>query len=170
MLHERQYAGGLLGAGVNQGAPQTVRGVTNIFPKDLGRAEDGNGSFNPGARVVVHPTAPIARKFGDRRAPQRAVEFDVAPDEFFTVQRYMERNGAGSVVVSLGSFKDYNDAYAALMDRVPAGQRAEIRIMVPTRTDVFAIGSDGEDVIIGESLTWQPQSIADRLRLTETSR
>jgi hypothetical protein len=160
---------GLVARG-NAAGVQTVRGVTDIFPADIGRGEDGKDSFNPGARVIVYPTAPIGRKFGDRRAPQRAVEFDVAPHEFFAVQRYIERNGAGSVVVSVGSFKDYNDAYAALMDRVPAGQRAEIRIMVPTRTDVIAVGSDGEDVIIGESLTWQPQSIADRLRFTDTSR
>lgn len=159
-----------LGAGSNGTSVQTVRGVINIFPKDIGRGEDGESTFNPGVRAVVYPTAPIARKYGDRRAPQRAVEFDVAPDEFFAVQRYMGRHGAGSTVVSVGSFTDYGDAYAALIDRVPAGHRAEIRIMVPTRTDVFATGRDGEDVIIGESLTWQPQSIADRLRLTDMGR
>lgn len=158
------------GAGGNGARLQTVRGVMNIFPKDIGPGDDGKGSFNPGVRAVVYPTAPIARKYGDRRAPQRAVEFDVAPGEFFAVQRYTERHGAGSTTVSVGSFTDYNDAYAALVDRVPAGHRAEIRIMAPTRTDVFATGSDGEDVIIGESLTWQPQSIADRLRLTDTGR
>lgn len=161
--------GGLTAGGYGRGV-RTVRGVMNIFPKDIGRAEDGKGTFAPGVRAVVFPTAPIARKYGDRRAPQRAVEFDVASDEFFAVQRYLERNGAGSTVVSVGSFTDYNDAYAALTDRVPAGQRAEIRIMVPTRADVFATGRDGEDVIIGESLTWQPQPIADRLRLTDTGR
>jgi hypothetical protein len=159
-----------LAARGNAGGVQTVRGVTNIFPTDIGRGEDGKDSFRPGARAVVYPTAPIARKFGDRRAPQRAVEFDVAPDEFFAVQRYVERDGPGSVVVSVGSFTDYNDAYAALIERVPAGDRAGIRIMVPTRTDVFATGRDGADVIIGQSLTWQPQPIADRLRLTDTGR
>lgn len=148
----------------------TVRGVMNIFPKDLGHGEDGKGSFNPGVRAVVYPTAPIARKYGDRRAPQRAVEFDVAPDEFFSVQRYTERHGAGSTAVSVGSFTDYNDAYAALIERVPAGHRAEIRIMVPTRAEVFATAQDGGEVIVGESLTWQPQPIADRLRLTDTNR
>jgi hypothetical protein len=157
-------------AGENRPGPHTVRGVMNIFPKDIARGEDGNGSFNPGVRTVVYPTAPIARKFGDRRAPQRAVEFDIGPAEFFSVQRYTERNAAGSTAVSVGSFTDYNDAYAALLERVPAGHRAEIRIMVPTRTDVYATGPDGGEVIIGESLTWQPQPIADRLRLTDTNR
>jgi hypothetical protein len=157
-------------ADMGRTAIHTVRGVMNIFPKDISRGEDGVGSFNPGARAVVYPTAPIARKYGDRRAPQRAVEFDLGPDEFFSVQRYTERTGPGSTAVSVGSFIDYNDAYAALIERVPAGNRAEIRIMVPTQTEVFATGLDGEDVIIGESLTWQPQPIADRLRLTDTTR
>lgn len=149
---------------------QTVRGVMNIFPRDIGRGEDGSDRFTPGARAVVYPTAPIARKYGDRRAPQRAVEFDVAPDEFFTVHRYSERNVAGSTVVSVGNFTEYSDAYAALIDRVPTGHRAEIRIMTPTRAEVIATGRDGENVIIGESLTWQAQPIADRLRLVDLGR
>lgn len=157
-------------AGDNRSEPYTVRGVMNIFPKDIARAEDGTSIFSPGARAVVYPTAPIARKFGDRRAPQRAVEFDIGHAEFFSVQRYTERNAAGPTAVSVGSFTDYNDAYAALLEHVPAGHRAEIRIMVPTRADVYATGPDGEEVIIGESLTWQPQPIADRLRLTDTNR
>jgi hypothetical protein len=152
------------------GVQQIVRGVVNIFPKDIARGDDGTTTFSPGARTVVYPTAPIARKYGDRRAPQREVEFDVAADEFFTVQRYLERNGTGPTIVSVGSFTDYSDAYAALADSVPPGQRAEIRIMVPTRTAVFATGRDGEDVLIGESLTWQPQPIADRLRLADSIR
>jgi hypothetical protein len=149
---------------------QTIRGVMNIFPKDISRGEDGKANFNPGIRTAVYPTAPIARKFGDRRAPQRAVEFDIGPAEFFSVQRYTERNATSATAVSVGSFTDYNDAYAALLERVPAGHRAEIRIMVPTRTDVLATGPDGSEVIIGESLTWQPHPIADRLRLTDMSR
>lgn len=156
------------GSGVNRTELQTVRGVMNIFPRDIGRGEDGSARFNPGARTVVYPTAPIARKYGDRRAPQRAVEFEVAPDEFFTVHRYNERNVGGSTVVGVGSFTDYSDAYAALNDRVPAGHRAEIRVMSPTRAEVTATGRDGEEVIIGESLTWQAQSIADRLRLADS--
>jgi hypothetical protein len=145
---------------------QTVRGIMNIFPKDVAV----EGTFAPGVRAVVYPTAPLARKYGDRRAPQRAVEFDVRPDEFFTVQRYPERHAAGPSAVSVGSFTDYNDAYAALMDRVPAGHRAEIRIMVPTRADVLATGRDGGDVVVGQSLTWQPKPIADRLRLADLER
>lgn len=155
---------------MNHPAPQTVRGVADVFPKDLARDEAGKAAFRPGAHVVVYPTAAIARKFGDRRAPHRAVEFDVAPDEFFAVQRYIEQSGAGSMAVSVGRFKDYKDAYAALVEGVPDGQRADIKIMVPTRTDVVATGSDGEEVVIGESLTWQPRSIADRLRFTPTGR
>jgi hypothetical protein len=157
-------------AGRTVTGPQTLRGVMNIFPKDIGRGEDGKDTFNPGVRAVIYPSAPIARKNGDRRAPLRAVEFNMAPDEFFAVQRYTERHGAAPTAVGVGSFTDYNDAYAALIDRVPAGQRAEIRIMVPTRTEVFATGRNGEEVIIGESLTWQPQPIADRLRLTDAGR
>jgi hypothetical protein len=152
------------------GVQQTVRGVVNIFPKDIVRGDGGKATFSPGVRAVVYPTAPIARKCGDRRAPQREVEFDVASDEFFTVQRYLERNSSGPSSVSVGSFTDYSDAYAALADSVPPGQRAEIRIMVPTRTEVFATGRNGEDVLIGESLTWQPQPIAERLRLVELIR
>jgi hypothetical protein len=160
---------GLAAGGYGSGL-RTVRGVMNIFPKDIGQGEDGKGTFAPSVRAVVYPTAPIARKYGDRRAPQRAVEFDVASDEFFAVQRYLDRNGTGPTIVSMGSFIDYNDAYAALVDGVPSGGRAEIRIMVPSRTEVFATGRDGEDVLIGESLTWQPQPIADRLRLADTGR
>jgi hypothetical protein len=157
-------------AGGHGGEQRTVRGVVNIFPKDIGRGDDGTLTFSPGARTVIYPTAPIARKYGDRRAPQREVEFDMASDEFFTVQRYLQRNGTGPTIVSVGSFTDYSDAYAALADSVPPGQRAEIRIMVPTRSPVFATGRDGEDVLIGESLTWQPQPIADRLRLADSIR
>jgi hypothetical protein len=36
--------------------------------------------------------------------------------------------------------------------------------------EVIATGRDGEDVVIGESLTWQAQPIADRLRFSETGR
>jgi hypothetical protein len=149
---------------------RTVRGVMSIFPRDIGRGEDGKDRFNPGTRALVYPSAPIARKYGDRRAPQRAVEFEVAPDEFFAVHRYSERNVAGPVIVSVGSFIDYSDAYAALVDNVPAGNRAEIRIMTPTRAEVIATGKDGEDVVIGESLTWQARAIADRLRFTDLGR
>jgi hypothetical protein len=159
----------VLGAGERAGR-RTVRGVMSIFPRDIGRGEDGEDRFKPGARALVYPTAPIARKYGDWRAPQRAVEFEVAPDEFFAVHRYNERNAAGPTVVSVGSFTDYSDAYAALVDRVPAGNRAEIRIMTPTRAEVIATGKDGEDVVIGESLTWQARAIADRVRFVDPGR
>ena len=149
---------------------RTVRGVMSVFPRDIGRGEDGKDRFNPGTPALVYPTAPIARKYGDRRARQRAVEFEVAADEFFTVHRYSERNGAGSTAVSVGSFIEYSDAYAALVDRVPAGNRAEIRIMTPTRAEVIATGKDGEDVVIGESLTWQARGIADRVRFADPVR
>lgn len=160
---------GVLGAG-GRTERRTVRGVMSIFPRDIGRGEDGKDRFNPGTGALVYPSAPIARRYGDRRAPQRAVEFEVAPDEFFAVHRYSERNLSGFAIVSVGSFTDYSDAYAALVDRVPAGNRAEIRIMTPTRADVIATGKDGEDVVIGESLTWQARAIADRLRFTDLGR
>jgi hypothetical protein len=149
---------------------RTVRGVMSIFPRDIGRDEDGKDQFKPGTRALVYPTAPIARKYGDWRAAQRAVEFEVAPDEFFAVHRYNERNAGGPTMVSVGSFTDYSDAYAALVDRVPAGIRAEIRIMTPTRAEVIATGKDGEDVVIGESLTWQARAIPDRVRFVDPER
>jgi hypothetical protein len=142
----------------------------SVFPRDVGPGEDGKERFNPATRVLVHPTAPIARKYGDRRAPQRAVEFEVAADEFFTVHRYSAQNVAGSAAISVGSFIDYRDAYAALVDKVPAGNRGEIRIMTPTRADVVATGTAGEDVVIGESLTWQACGLADRLRFADSGR
>lgn len=97
--------------------------MMSVFPRDIHRGDDGREQFNPGIRALIHPTAPIARKYGDRRARLRAVEFEVAADEFFAVHRYSERNVAGSTVISVGSFTDYSDAYAALVDRVPAGNR-----------------------------------------------
>jgi len=149
---------------------RTVRGVMSIFPRDIGRGDDGVDRFNPGTRALIYPTAPIARKYGDRRAPQRTVEFELAADEFFVVHRYSERGVEGRPVVSVGSFTDYGDAYAAMVDKVPAGNRAEIRIMTPIRADVMATGRDGEDVIIGESLTWQARAIAGRLRFADPGR
>lgn len=141
----------------------TVRGHMNIFPKDVIKGPGGE-FFNPHPRSVVYPTAAICRKDGDRRAPMRAVEFDVAVDEFFTVFRTGRDIRAGAY--SVGSFTSYADAYTA-MTETPRGHRAEIKIMVPTRTDVLATGPDGETVVIGESLTWQPQPLADHLRLSE---
>jgi hypothetical protein len=141
----------------------TVRGHMNIFPKDVVKGPGGE-SFNPHPRSVVYPSAPICRRDGDRRAPLRAVEFDLADDEFFTVVRTGRDSRNGTV--SVGSFTSYADAYTAMVDG-PRGHRSEIRLMVPTRTEVLATGPDGEQVVIGESLTWQPQPIADRLRLSE---
>lgn len=145
----------------------TIRGHMNIFPKDVQRDPNGTEKFNPHPRSVVYPTAPIGRNHGDRRAPLRAVEFDVAADEFFTVLRELERGAARSTTVSAGSFTDYNDAYAVLTERVPHGHRAEIKLMVPTTAEVIATGPDGDDVVIGATTTWQPRAIADRLRLTD---
>ena len=42
--------------------------------------------------------------------------------------------------------------------------------MTPTRTEVIATGKDGEDVVVGESLTWQARAIADRLRFADSGR
>jgi hypothetical protein len=42
--------------------------------------------------------------------------------------------------------------------------------MTPTRAEVIATGKDGEDVIIGESLTWQARAIADRVRFVDPGR
>lgn len=142
----------------------TVRGHMNIFPKDVRRAPDGSETFSPHPRSLVYPSAPIGRKEGDRRAPLRAVEFDVADDEFFAVFRDLEHSRTATM--SVGSFTDYADAYTAMAE-VPRGSRAEIKLMVPTRSEVFATAPDGEQIVVGESLTWQPQPIADRLRLTE---
>lgn len=143
----------------------TVRGHMNIFPKDVFRGPGGVETFTPHPRSLVYPTAPIGRKDGDRRAPLRAVEFDLATDEFFTVLRDTDSSRRGSTM-SMGSFTDYADAYSAMAD-APRGHRTEIKVMVPTRTEVLATAPDGEQVVIGESLTWQPQPIADRLRLSE---
>lgn len=141
----------------------TVRGHMNIFPKDVIKGPGGE-SFNPHPRSVVYPSAPICRRDGDRRAPMRAVEFDLAADEFFTVFR--TGRDSRTSAYSVGSFTTYADAYNAMAD-TPRGHRAEIKIMVPTHTEVLATGPDGEQVVIGESLTWQPQPIADHLRLSE---
>lgn len=141
----------------------TVRGHMNIFPKDVVKGPAGE-TFAPHPRSVVYPSAPVCRKDGDWRAPVRAVEFDVAADEFFTVFRTGPDGRSG--VVSVGSFTHYADSYTAMAE-TPRGHRAEIKIMAPTRTDVLATGPDGDPVVIGESLTWQPQPIADRLRLSE---
>lgn len=148
----------------------TVTGHMNIFPKDTARQPDGTDAFSPHPKSVVYPTAPIGRKHGDRRAPLRAVEFDIAENEFFTVLRELERGSGLGAKVSAGSYMNYNDAYAALTEKVPHGHRAEIRIMAPTSAEVLATDPDGDEVVVGESLTWQPQAIADRLRLSETDR
>lgn len=145
-------------------ATLTVRGHMNVFPKDVRRAPDGTETFSPHPRSLVYPSAAIGRKEGDRRAPLRAVEFDVADDEFFAVFRDLDNSR--SAAMSVGSFTSYADAYTAMAD-TPRGTRAEIKLMVPTRKEVFATGPDGEQVVIGESLTWQPNPIADRLRLSE---
>ncbi len=149
----------------NEASTGTVRGHMNIFPKDVLRGPGGVETFTPHPRSLVYPSAPIGRKDGDRRAPLRAVEFDLAEDEFFTVLRDVDPSRRGSMM-SMGSFTVYADAYSAMAD-APRGHRAEIKVMVPTRTEVLATGPDGETVVIGESLTWQPQPIADRLRLSE---
>lgn len=132
--------------------PRTVRGYMNVFPKDLTRT-GGVDVLTAHPRSVVYPSGPVGRKDGDRRAPLRAVEFDLAADEFFAV-------------TSSGSFTDYADAYAAMAD-APRGTRSEIKVMAPTRSEVTATAPDGTAVVIGESLTWQPQPIADRLRFSE---
>ncbi|HEX9089550.1 MAG TPA: hypothetical protein VF867_18815 [Arthrobacter sp.] len=147
-----------------------VTGHMNIFPKDTARQPDGTDAFSPHPKSVVYPTAPIGRKDGDRRAPLRAVEFNVAEDEFFTVLRELERGAGLAAKISAGSFMNYSDAYLAMTENVPRGYRAEIKIMAPTTSDVLATGPDGEEVVVGESLTWQPQAIADRLRLSESER
>ena len=148
----------------------TVRGRMNIFPKDTARQPDGTDAFSPHPKSVIYPTAPIGRKHGDRRVPLRAVEFDIADNEFFTVLRELERGSGLTAKVSAGSYMNYSDAYLALTGNVPHGHRAEIKIMAPTTAEVLAIGPDGHEVVVGESLTWQPQAIADRLRLSETDR
>lgn len=160
--HRQRTGSGVLGS---RNCRVTVRGVVNIFPSDIQQEHNGVETFSPGPHTVVYPSGPIARKDGDRRATVRAAEFDVADDEYFQVIRRKAGDGTRGGPAGVGSYVDYLDAYAAAADRGAYGHRCEIKVMVPTRAEVFAAGPDGTQVLIGESLTWQPQPIAERLRL-----
>jgi hypothetical protein len=147
-----------------------VAGYVNVFPRDTSKGPGGNHIFTPHPLTVVYPTGELARIHGDRRAAFRAVQFSVGADEYFQVQRAVDPDARHKGMVGIGNFIDYTDAYHAMVEDTPAGHRAEIRLMVPTRTEVEVTGRDGNPVVFGETFIWSPVPIAERLRLVESDR
>lgn len=148
----------------------TVDGYINVFPRDTSKGPGGNHIFAPNPLTIVFPTGELARIHGDRRAAFRAVQFSVGADEYFQVQRAVDPDVRHKGMVGIGNFSDYADAYLAMIEDTPAGHRAEIRLMVPTRTEVEVTGRDGNRIVFGETFIWDAVPIAERLRLVESDR
>ncbi len=142
----------------------------NIFSRDTSKGPDGTHIFTPHPLTVVYPTGDLARLHGDRRGMIRAVQFSVAENEYFQVQRAVNPDIRHSGMVGIGNYVGYADAYNAMTDEASAGYRVEIKIMVPTRAEVEVIGSDGTPVVFGEIFNWVPAPIAERLRLAGSGR
>jgi hypothetical protein len=140
----------------------TVDGFINLFPRDT-----TNGLFTPHPLTVVYPCGALARLHGDRRAPMRAVKLTVNAGEFFQVLRSVDPDARHAGMAPTGNFSDYASAYDFMVEDTPSGYRAEIKLMVPPRAPIEATGPAGDTVPFGESVTWQPVPLAERLELAE---
>lgn len=146
---------------------QTVHGYMNVFPRDTAKGPDRTTVFTPHPRSVVYPTGELARLHGDRRAALRPVEFMVKDDEYFQVLLESDPRARAGLMTGIGNFVDYTAAFGAMIELAPKGYRSEIKIMVPTHTDVEVIDRDGEPAVFGASLNWLPSPIAPRLKLVQ---